>query len=645
MNRWLVVVSVLSVGCGSTLSPEILKAAPSAKEFRDADYVVMLDESVVTYEPGKDNGPPQRVETARWRIKLLKPTALPPIKVGYSRTFTRVESIRAWNFDEKGEGKELDTKTKRADRTSFENSVLVSDWRVVSVPVPPLPVGSIFESEVITRDLDARPHVTSFTFGDSMPVQTARLVVRLPKDWELRWITLNGEVKPTQSSAGEMQEFTFESTKLPGDNRRSTYLAPPVELSRLMVNARLEKWREGKEEKTAFANPEALSQWLSGEYEKQSVVTPDLEKQVRDVLAKVGDAPEDKARALYEFACQSVQYCAIEIGYGGWVPHSAESVRSVRYGDCKDKANYLHTLLKVAGLSSAPTLIYAHRGSPRQFGLPSLGTNFNHAILAVDLPGGRTVYADPTHRTVPFGQLPPGDQDAPVLELRPTGAALKKTPVSEASVNIEQQRLDLDLRANGDASGTVTLIASGAHAVWVTDQLVDRSSSADAMLNKRMWMHAARVTSAKATRTGDFVDTVQLEGQLSVPHVVLRGSTGDALLRVGGLFDAWVQYADKKRSEPLVWPVAETLRSTVSLHLPQGATIGALPVSESIESKLGKYSLNWSRTGDTVIIERELVRSQRVVQPSDFAELNRFITDIRNAEHRAAVLKFPEVQR
>jgi hypothetical protein len=39
------------------------------------------------------------------------------------------------------------------------------------------------------------------------------------------------------------------------------------------------------------------------------------------------------------------------------------------------------------------------------------------------------------------------------------------------------------------------------------------------------------------------------------------------------------------------------------------------------------------------------VRSQRVVQPADFAELNRFTTDIRNAEHRAAVLKFPEVQR
>jgi hypothetical protein len=45
------------------------------------------------------------------------------------------------------------------------------------------------------------------------------------------------------------------------------------------------------------------------------------------------------------------------------------------YGDCKDKATYLHALLKTVGITSAPTVIYSHSGSPRPFDLPSLGVN------------------------------------------------------------------------------------------------------------------------------------------------------------------------------------------------------------------------------------------------------------------------------
>lgn len=646
MNRWLAVVSGLLVGCGATLPAEVVRAAPTARDFPDADYVVLLDESVVTYEPGKADAPPQRVETARWRIKLLKPNALPPLRVGYSRTFTRVESIRAWSFDERGHGRELDTTSKRSDAPAFDSSVLVTDSRVVKVPLPPLPVGSIFESEIVTRDLDARPHVTSFTFGDDHPVEHARLVVRLPAAWELRYLVENGELEPVKSTVGELREYRFERSKLAADQSQSLKQAPPAWMTRLRVSARLEQWSEGKESKHAFASPEALSRWLSAEYEQRAVVTPELERQAKEVLATVEDTPEAKSRALYEFACRSVQYCAIEIGYGGWLPHSADSVRATRNGDCKDKSNYLHALLKAAGVSSAPTLIYAHSGSPRPFGLPSLGTNFNHAILAVDLPDGRTVYADPTQRTVPFGQLPPSDQEAPVLELRAKGAGLKTTPGSTAASNVEHQRLSLSLSATGDATGTVTLTSSGAHAVAVKNQLIDRGSALREWLDKRLWVRAAHVTSARPTREGDFADTVALEGELTVPHVVLRGSSGDALLRVGGLFEPWAEFVDERRKQPLVWRVAETLRSTLSLTLPAGATLGTLPAAASVDSKLGRYTLRWSRSGDAVVVERELVRVARVVTPADFRELNRFLGDIRAAEHVAAVLTLPsEVRR
>lgn len=640
--RWVVVVPVVAVlvSCASAKLPaSALLEVPKREDFPNESMVVLLDETVAQYEPGPAGGPPQRLETTRRRFKLLKPTAPPPLTVGYSRTFTRVESIRMWSYDEKGDGKELDT-SKRSDSPAFDGSVLFTDDRAIRVPIPPLPVGSIVETEVVTRDLDVRNFVTAQVFGDTLPVMKSRLVVSAPLAWELRWISQKpgGDgPQPTERIVDGRRELTFEMTKLPAEDRPKR--GPPLWLVVPMATVRLEKWFEGNEERRAWKTADRLSNWLSGEYTKQAEITPALEQQVKEVLRDVPDEPEARARALYEFACRSVQYCAIEIGYGGWIPHSAEDVRKGRYGDCKDKATYLHALLKAAGVSSAPTLIYAHDGTPRPFGLPSLGWNFNHAILAVDLPDGRVVYADPTHRTVPFGQLPPSDQEAPVLELRQGGVDVKVTPASAPDANVEHQRYVFRLDANGDADGFVTIEAKGSHALTIKNRLLLGTGKLAEWSKRIMWTTGTHVDELSAKKTGDFADDVELSGALTMRHALLKGSAGDALLRVSNLFVPWVNVVPRARTQPMVWPVAETLRATATFTLPPGSSVGAVPADTEIDSPIGRYSLKWSRTNDSLTVTRELVRKTRTLDSTNFDEANAFSKSVLTADHKAAVLK------
>lgn len=637
-GAWLVAMSaVLMSGCATVLPPDALKDVPKASDHPDDDYVVLLDETLVDYEPGPGDGPPQRVERWRRRIKLLKPTTLSPLTVGYSRTFTRVESIRMWKFDPSGRGEELSTE-ERADLPSFSGSVLFTDSRAVRVPIKPLPVGAIFEQEIVTRDLDVRPFVTSETFGDTHPTMKERLVVTAPADWELRWLTEGDAPEPQVSRRDGRQVLTFEMSNLESTERADH--GPPLWMLLPRASVRLEKWFEGKAEHTAWKTPERLSNYLSTEYAKQAAITPGLEQQVREVLAGVPDEPEAKARALYEFACRSIQYCAVEVGYGGWIPHSAEDVRKGRYGDCKDKATYLHALLKVANISSAPTLIYAHDGTPRPFGLPSLGSNFNHAILAVDLPG-RTVYADPTHRTVPFGQLPPSDQEATVLEVREGGVELKTTAASQPGDNVEHQQVRLTMDAAGDATGSITVATRGARALPMKNQLMLGTGRLAQWLDGQVWTRNTHVSDAKATRTGDFADDIELEGQLLVRHAVLRGASGDALLRVSDVLDPVLRPIPEDRKQARVWRFPETLRTTVSIALPAGGAVGTLPQPVELDSPIGRYSLSWRAIDGGLEISRELVRKQRTLGQRDFEEANRFERAIATAEHRAATLRLP----
>src|SRR5437899_895658 len=43
-----------------------------------------------------------------------------------------------------------------------------------------------------------------------------------------------------------------------------------------------------------------------------------------------------KIRALAAFVQKDIRYVAIEIGIGGYQPHSAQDIFANRYGDCKD---------------------------------------------------------------------------------------------------------------------------------------------------------------------------------------------------------------------------------------------------------------------------------------------------------------------
>lgn len=641
-SLWWVMAVVLGAGCA--LGPRLdLKALPGAKEYPDAQYVVLLSETLARFVPEGPGGAPQVVLTERWRVRILKPTVLPPLRAHYSRSFSRVESVRGRVIKPDGDEAPLDV-SKQYDAPVFDGSVLFTDDRVVTVPVPPLAVGAVFESEIVTRRFDVKPYVLREWFGDFVPVKHARLVVTAPKAWLVRWQVQAWDgvsFAPVEDAEGELRRLTFEKHDLPalepeGDSPAVYALVPAVSL-------RLEEWTEGGQQQQAFPTPEALSKWLWAQYEKQATTSAELEQTVKEVLAAVPDEPEAKARALYEHACRAIQYCAIEIGYGGWIPHDAASVQKSRYGDCKDKATYLHALLKTAGLSSAPTLIYAHGGSPMPFQLPSLGANFNHAILAVDLPG-RTVYADPTWRVVPFGQLPPSDQEATVLELRPEGAPLKTTPASEAQHNLERQVVRLTLDALGNGAGTVTLEARGASALPVKSRLLTGTGKLSEWLGKELWNRTAHVETAKATRSGDFVDDAAVEGTLEARHLLLRGTRGDALLRPSDLFVPWTSPWREDRKTNVVYRHAETLESTLVLQLPPGAEVRALPADTELDSADARYRVRWRKDGASLEVTRTLVRKTRVIPAARLPENADFVRRVRRADHAAAVLRLPLVE-
>src|SRR5438270_4573548 len=118
---------------------------------------------------------------------------------------------------------------------------------------------------------------------------------------------------------------------------------------------------------------------------------------VRDLAER--SRGENKTRdeqivAAIRFVQDDVRYLGIEMGRNSHQPHQPSVTLSKRFGDCKDKAFLLASLMRELGVESYPALVHTERKHGLDADLPS-PMLFNHVIAEV-LVGGKSYWIDGT---------------------------------------------------------------------------------------------------------------------------------------------------------------------------------------------------------------------------------------------------------
>ena len=124
-----------------------------------------------------------------------------------------------------------------------------------------------------------------------------------------------------------------------------------------------------------------MGKWYDGLTGERMAATPPIKQETSSITSKQANTLA-KMQAVAEYIQNQIRYIAIELGIGGWQPHSAADVLAHRYGDCKDKATLVVTAFSQLGIKAHLVLI---NSSVRESSLrpASLGA-FNHAIVALD---------------------------------------------------------------------------------------------------------------------------------------------------------------------------------------------------------------------------------------------------------------------
>ena len=176
-----------------------------------------------------------------------------------------------------------------------------------------------------------------------------------------------------------------------------------------------------------------------------------------------------KIDALYTYVSRQIRYVAIEIGIGGYQPHLPADVYKNKYGDCKDKATLLISMLNKIGLRGYPALVGTRGDVEADPKAPTLAT-FDHMIVALPVPANlrpavekfpaydsrnQILWMDPTSETDPLGQLPEMDQGVFALIAYPERGDLQRIPQAPPEQNGSEYAVNVHLQSDGTGAAEV----------------------------------------------------------------------------------------------------------------------------------------------------------------------------------------------
>ena len=319
-----------------------------------------------------------------------------------------------------------------------------SDGKMLRAPFPAIAPGVVVEEEYVEREsepLFAPGHVGQVVFGrDRVPVAHSRAVFEAPSSLSLRThALLLPDLKPVRAEAGGKVTMTFDLGPLEGFEPREPYLPPDVAHVPEIQFSTGSSWQAMAAAYAGIVDSHASASAV------QSIV---------DKLIAGKPTAAEKEDALLDYLGREVRYTGIEFGEAAIVPHDPAETLSHKYGDCKDKATLLVTMLRAAGIPAYVALLNVGSRMDVPADLPGMGL-FDHAIVFVPgdgARGSRDLWIDATDQYARLGQLPAGDQERLALIARPETVALVKTPQSASTDNVMLELRQFTLSENGPAT-------------------------------------------------------------------------------------------------------------------------------------------------------------------------------------------------
>lgn len=619
------------VQANKTATPEYAK---------DSAAVILYDEYVETVDA---NG--RATEREREAIRILKPQGRGnTCEVSYDET-EKVNYFRAWTIT-------ADEKTYQAQDTDFveqgdTNIPIMLSSRKFRVAHPPaVDVGAtiVCESEELME-----PYIQEkdwhFQMGIPVVFQALEVDLSAGKTLSASWHR-HDAVKPTQPAPNV---WRWELKDMPALELRDIPSAPV----RAALEARMTaQWGgaavEGKDKEW-----QAIGEWVTQLEAGRPDPSPEITAKVQQLEAGATDF-YSKVSRITESIQKDIRYFIVMRGIGGLQANRAADIFRNRYGDCKDKATLLISMLQVAGIHAVYVPVDDRRGVVDPDNPSLIG---DHMIAAIEIPadvndarlqavvngndGKRWLIFDPTNERVPVGYLPPYEQGSYGILCAGAGSQVIALPVLSPDASVAEHKGTFTLAEDGTLSGSVDATRTGVEGARMRSGLQNTS---ERERREALETSLASDVPGVVLKSFRYVQPDALDKPSEVHYTFTAGqyahTAGPLLLvrpRVVGSFA--VPFDSKPRTLPIELGETGRWRDSYDITLPAGYVVDDAPEPVDVDTDFASYHSRILAKANQIHYEREYVVRQ-VEIPADKADAFRKLESaILMDEKGTAVLK------
>lgn len=643
----LVFACVTAQASNSDLPEWVTQAAGAQGTIPQGEHpkaIVLLEDKLLTVNPDG-----QITERYREVVKILRPQGR-----GYAHPLAwfnkdhNLTSFHVWSIGPDGHQYSL-KKDQIFERGSEDWGILYDDVRFRSANVPGSDPGGVVAYEYTMR-YPLYSGNEPWEFQNPIPTIKSVFEVDLPAGWRYRSLWRNyASVQPTEVQPNCIR---WELANIPGIDLESIPLAPAegALTGRMEVYFSAAMLPDGPKEAPELWT--RIGQWYTQLAAPESEGPADIATASR-ALTDSNAEFMSRIQKVADYMQQKIRYVGIEIGIGGYVPHSAEEIYRNQYGDCKDKVTLMIAMLDAVGVRATWVMVDTDRGviDPA---VPSLIGD--HMIAAIEIPEGyhnpalkavvtaktgkRYLIFDPTNQYVPIGLLPTYLQGSTGLLMAGADSEAITLPTLAPDTDTLDRKANFILAADGSLTGTATVAHLGASSGGLRYSLV---MSNDTEKRQKLENALREDFSSFQVNSEDIKNARNLDQPLIMSYGITAASyakhAGDMLLvrpRVIGS-DA-TALDDVSRKYPIEFSSTRDWRDSFDVKIPEGYKVDDLPDPVNVDTGFASYHSDVKVSSGVLHYSREFIVKKLEISAGDYPALRKFESQIYTDENHDAVL-------
>jgi len=499
--------------------------------------------------------------------------------------------------------------------------------RTFYVQFPRLEPGDVVELRYRIDDVTPRNEFADY-YGavvymqSDEPIASAEYVLVTPKTRKLQIDAKVPHVKQTTAVKDEQRIYRFVAEDV-----------PPLE-----PEPNMPAWSEllGFVHVSTYQSWDALGRWYWGLVKDQLDLDEETRRLAREIT-KDRTTDLEKVKAVYEWVIKNTRYVALEFGIYGFKPRRCVQTVNRGWGDCKDKATVIVTLLRELGIPANLVIVRTGLRGDFRSKLASLAP-FDHAIAYVP---SLDLYLDGTAEYTGATELPVMDREALGLLILDGNAKLVRLPGVDSKDHVISREITVELKKNGTAEVDIAFGVRGYAAPGYRARYEAKATLKDRLSADLGSEFPGLQIAGDGIETGD-LDNVDQPVEIRLHGLVpqfARPEGSELSLPVTAPADLTSSYAPQSKRRQDVRIIGFSAREeTARVRLPAGARVVAGPPDARGSSRFGSYFVETTRDGKDVIVKSRLALDVTRVLPADYAAFRKFCQEVDQAmSHRLLV--------